>query len=77
MGVFFDPGTLFSRFWGFWPLWGADGLAALEPLKQAFSASCDVMLASQICGSKLETVLTGGDTGAGCPITSKIDTTYH
>ena len=29
--VFFDPGTLFSQFWGFWPLYRADGFATQDP----------------------------------------------
>ena len=35
----------------------------LEPLKQTFLASCDVIISGQICGSKLQRVFTLGD---GC-----------
>ena len=38
----------------------------VEPLKQALWASCDVIISTQICGSKLQTVFTLGD-GCGLP----------
>ena len=44
----------------------------LEPLKQALLASRDVIISSQICGSKLQRVFTLGD-GCWLPIHSAAD----
>ena len=45
-------------------------MSLLEPLKQAHLASRDVMISSQICGSKLERLLTSAD---GMPHRSLLD----
>ena len=42
----------------------------LEPLKQVLSASRDVIISGQICGSKLQRVFTLGD---GCWLPTKDD----
>ena len=42
-----------------------------EPLKQVLSASRDVIISGQVCGSKLQRVFTFGVTDAGCPFSAR------